>query len=331
MGSLLTPEPDLKKEVKPLEFTKSPANLSVLIPVYNFKVTNLVNDLYTQLSRYSDWEIRVYDDAGKLEADHTNCKLHEPPLVIYKRLPENLGRSGIRSLLAREAIYDRLLFVDADSEIASPNYIKQYLSFSEKAPVLAGGTIYKNEPPPPSHRLRWYYGKKREVIPASTRNLTPYEHVSLNNIFFTKEAFNKLSFNPVISGYGHEDTLLALQCKNLKIPILHIDNPVYHVGLESSSLFLDKSLEAVDNFFRLKMLGYDVRFAGLDKAYQRIKKFHLEWLLLLFVSFFRQIMIQNLISAHPFLRWLDLLKLEKYILLHREYAANLAPNTDKGA
>jgi glycosyltransferase involved in cell wall biosynthesis len=317
MGNLLTPAPDKPIEAQYANEQLKPARLSVLIPVYNYRVSTLVNELYTQLNRYSEWEIRVYDDAGKLEADQKNCKLNEPPLIIYKRLSENLGRSGIRLLLASDALYEKILFIDADSEIKDNKYIQKYLIAATQSEVITGGTAYRKEMPEPAYRLRWYYGKKREVIPAAKRQLTPYEHISLNNILFAKSAFNRLQFNDEIKGYGHEDTLLALQCKKLKINILHIDNPVIHTGLEQSSLFLDKSLEAVNNFFRLKQMGYDLTFSGLEGAYQKLKKFHLEWLFLMFVHLFRDMMIRNLTSPLPYLRWLDMLKLEKYVLLHR--------------
>ena len=45
--------------------------------------------------------------------------------VIYRELPQNLGRSKIRNVLGKAAKFDYLLFLDCDSKVVSDNYHPQ--------------------------------------------------------------------------------------------------------------------------------------------------------------------------------------------------------------
>ena len=48
-------------------------------------------------------------------------------------------------------------------------------------------------------------------------------------------------FNPLISGYGHEDTLFGFELEQNGIVIRHIDNPVLNAHLDSNTQFLYKT------------------------------------------------------------------------------------------
>src|SRR5690554_7655582 len=75
-----------------------------------------------------------------------------------------------------------------------------------------------SEHPPKENALRWYYGSKREYLPASVRNHNPYRSLISFNLMIKKAVFDKHPFDEASievekSAYGHEDTLLGLRFK----------------------------------------------------------------------------------------------------------------------
>ena len=122
--------------------------LSILIPTYNFDIRGLVRDLYEQCnSENIIHEILCYDDGSRKEMQQSNHAIVEMATVIYKILPENLGRSKIRNLMAKEAHYDHVLFLDCDSGIIQQDFIKSYLSNLEERVIVCGGRRYAEAPP----------------------------------------------------------------------------------------------------------------------------------------------------------------------------------------
>jgi len=85
--------------------------LSILIPVYNYDVRDLVHKLHDQLIELdTPVEILCYDDASTDESYKvTNREINKLSVVIYKELPANIGRAAIRNKLANEANYNYYL------------------------------------------------------------------------------------------------------------------------------------------------------------------------------------------------------------------------------
>ena len=50
-----------------------------------------------------------------------------------------------------------------------------------------------------------------------------------------------------VKGYGHEDTLFAMELKRHGFAVTHIDNPLEHIGIEPVEEFLRKSANGVTN------------------------------------------------------------------------------------
>ncbi len=233
--------------------------LSILLPVYNYDVWPLVRALSQQL-RASEWpwELRVYDDAS---SDRINVGL-PPDLaqethLVYRVLPTNLGRAAIRNLLAKEAAYDYLLFLDADGEIPE-SFILNYSPFLHQSKieqakiVVNGGRCYDERSIRPDQMLHWYYGRKRESPRAAKRQQKPYEGFQTNNFLAPKALIAHHPFDEHIQGYGHEDTLWGYQLAATGYQIIHIDNAVAHRGLETASTFLEKQAAAVANLRHLQ-------------------------------------------------------------------------------
>jgi len=217
--------------------------LSILIPIYNFEVVDFVKDLSTQASLCKiDFEILCFDDASTAEFKSKNSKLATIQGVVYNELSQNVGRSKIRNLLADKAKYEYLLFLDCDSKTNTNEFIKKYINHAKPNVVTYGGRNYEINPPKESEKyFRWWYGVKRETITVNDRVKQPYHSFMTNNFLIPKALFLSIKLNEELNGYGHEDTLLGLELKIKQIPILHIDNPLCHIGLESVDEFLRKT------------------------------------------------------------------------------------------
>lgn len=292
----------------------NPLSLSILIPVYNYDVGGLVRALSEQCSRKAiNFEIRLYDDASDAEWKKVNRKYQSLPGVAYKELEQNLGRSRIRNLLAREATYEELLFLDCDCKIPSRDFIEIYL-LNNTSDVVIGGTIYApDKPKDKKYTLHWKAGKFREERSANERVDHPYHSVTLNNIMILRETFLHVMLDESIVSYGHEDTKFGQQLEEKRIPIRHIDNPVIHKGLNTNEEYLEKTKEAQDNLYRLySKQGYGAE-TGVVKAYKRLERFGLKRGFVWFYRLIQPFAERNLRSGIPSLFFFDLFKLYHFI------------------
>lgn len=228
--------------------------LSICIPVYNFDVKKLTDSLSQQaVALQIPFEILLIDDASTLHKE-ANKNILENENVRWVWLPENIGRSKIRNLLAKEAKYLHLLFLDCDVWIENPKFIANYISAiqSNSNAVICGGRIYPSICPSSEQFLSWNYGMKRESKPAFVREKQPYFSFMTNNFIIPKSVFSHIIFDENISGYGHEDTLFGIALKQQHIPILHIENPVLNADIETNEIYLKKTQNAISNLKKIK-------------------------------------------------------------------------------
>ncbi|MBO4488070.1 MAG: glycosyltransferase [Bacteroidales bacterium] len=233
--------------------------LSILIPSFNVNVTELVGRLLDQARGLSlPFEVVIMDDASTDMAVRAhNQQLSQEEEVRYIQQEENQGRSKIRNLLVENARYDHLLLMDCDAGVASDQYLSNYMTYLKDHPelpsrhVISGGLCYRAEKPSQERMLRWKYGVEREVRSAEERNQHPYRSFTPFNILTTKETFVDNGFDESLTTYGYEDTLWGYQLKEKQIPMVHIDNPLYHDGLDTNEDFLRKTRQAVENLYHL--------------------------------------------------------------------------------
>lgn len=289
--------------------------LSILIPVYNFDVRNLVNQLVEQCRTASiPFEIILLDDGSTAPFRQVNQVLGKLHDVIYEELPLNVGRAKIRNLLLEKARYDSLLFIDCDSALPDDQFISRYQPFIGSNLIIYGGRVYEEEPPAdPELFLHWYYGTCREVIPVAERLKAPNQSFMTNNFLIHKSVFGLLRFNEIIRGYGHEDTLFGFELKKNNLIITHIDNPVIHIGLETAGELLRKSKNSIRNLRRiLNDNGEHTAMAediSLLHSYLRVKKLQMDGLIRRLFKRFEQAIEHNLESKNPRLFLFDLYKL----------------------
>lgn len=222
--------------------------ISILIPVFNTEVYPLVQELTNQLkSLATEGEIVVYDDCSEPAVKNKNRSAASFDHVVYKELNKNNGRAIIRQLLAKDARFDWLLFIDSDSVIINKKFLGNYFNaIRENNVVYTGGRKYQQEQPADCRkRLHWLYGTERESKQGSKNVLHS------NNFCIRKEVFLALDFPVGLTGYGHEDTWMELSLWQRQNKIEFIDNAVLHDGLEDAEVFLEKTKNAQKNLLLL--------------------------------------------------------------------------------
>ncbi|NBC07759.1 MAG: glycosyltransferase [Bacteroidetes bacterium] len=285
--------------------------LSILIPVYNYDVRQLVGALQQQAAALHGVEVEIlcFDDASQAAFRRLNAAVGEWAGVEYRLLPNNLGRSRIRNLLAREARHDYLLFIDCDSQVPDEKYLQRYVAALSPNCLLYGGRIYQPQPPADkSLMLHWKYGSVREARPAEERQKQAYHSFMTNNFLIPRALFQPIGFDERLLQYGHEDTLFGMALQARGVRILHLDNPLVHAGLESSATFMRKSRQALENlaFLHHQGTGIDTR---LLRWALRIHGRPSEMVLRTFWEGARKGLERQLCSARPSLRLFDLYRL----------------------
>ncbi|MCC6726469.1 MAG: hypothetical protein IT258_18350, partial [Saprospiraceae bacterium] len=150
----------------------------------------------------------------------------------------------------------------------------------------------------------WYYGRYREQTTAAARSRSPYHGFMTNNFLISKSIFLSILFDETLRQYGHEDTLFGMKLAERKVPILHIDNPLEHIGLESTEVFLQKTRQGLENLVKLRAEGKPID-TKLTKAFDFLEK----WQLSVFLPAFERFLFVKLRNGSLNLRLFDLYKL----------------------
>lgn len=286
--------------------------LSILIPVYNYSIFTLVETLHREASLLNiPFEILVQDDASTkyIEENKLTGNLSN---VTYQANKVNIGRTATRDALAKRATNNTLLFLDADVLPVKENFLKIFLDHKNDADLIIGGTAYQNTLPSKEYSLRWEFGRNREVKTVVQRNTAPYLSVISQCLFIKKETFLLANKNTT-NAYGM-DIYFSHQLKNNAINIKHIDNPVYHLGLETNEVFMVKSLGALDTLITLEnqnMIVHD--YSNIQRAYLRLRKYKMNRLASYILNNLTSYFEQNLKSNKPSLLYFDLYRLSYYI------------------
>lgn len=284
--------------------------LSILIPIFNFDVRPLVNDLHGQCEEAGiAYEIICFDDGSTPDFRQKNKEIWKRPNIIYRELPQNLGRSAIRNALGKAARFDYLLFMDCDSRVVSPNFIQNYLQQAAPDHLVYGGRCYSETPPAdPRLRFHWCYGKEREQSTANARSHSPYHSFMTNNFLIPKHLFLNILFDETLIQYGHEDTLFGMELERRQVQILHIDNPLEHIGLEPVEVFLKKTEQGIENLVRLTSAGKRIE-TKLLKTQDTVGKWGFSMPIKWAFSIFKTLIVSQLNSEKPSLWLFDFYKL----------------------
>lgn len=288
--------------------------LSILIPTYNYNVVPLVLELQKQcLECEISFEILVFDDSSKLFFDE-NQKINSLENCRFSKNNSNLGRGKNINFLAESAEFEWLLIMDCDTFPTQNNYIQKYISkINENEKVVFGGIQYKKEKPKKDQLLRWIYGNSRESLSVEKRNSNPNENALTSNLLIEKEVFLSNPFDKSITNYGYEDLVFLSELKEKGVLVTHIDNPTFHLGLETSQEFLEKTKIALNNLNSIAKINPRASSESkILKIYSILNKVYLDSLISCLFKITERKIAKNLLSQKPSLFLFDLYKLGYY-------------------
>jgi glycosyltransferase involved in cell wall biosynthesis len=291
--------------------------LSILIPTYNYDVNNLVVKLQKQAAASKIiFEIIVIDDASTDKSIvGQNNKINSVTNCRYIKRSENKGRTATRQELAQNAAFNFLLFLDADVFPKYEDFITRFHFKDLNWDLQFGGIAYESQRPHPEEILRWKYGIDRESLTLQEREKDPYLSVNSGAFLIRKEVFLNINSRLNYNSYGL-DNLFKQFLQNEKVRVLHIDNPVYHLGLENTTAFIEKSKESVKTTVELEGKGLiETDLRPIQLAYLRIKKLGLLSVFNFIMKSFKALIEKNLKSGNPSLALFDLYRLQYYIEL----------------
>jgi glycosyltransferase involved in cell wall biosynthesis len=247
--------------------------LSILIPTYNYNVYPLAQNLQerAQISGLT-FELICIDDGSHSNENLTNEKINKLPNCLFIENETNQGRTATRQELAKKAKYDWLLFLDADVMPKYDAFLTQYIRFINGSySAIFGGIAYNEMSYKPENALRYTYGKEREVMDAEKRNKNPYKVVCSANFMIKKSIFIQINALNLQHAYGL-DYLFGTELQSKLISIFHINNEVYHLGIDINSVYLNKTKQALQTLYKLnKTNQLKNSEISLLKAYSNLK------------------------------------------------------------
>lgn len=287
--------------------------ISILIPTYNHSALSLVKELSSQgLDVGIPFEIIVLDDCSTNKTIlEENRQINYIKNCYFKESNTNNGRTFTRNILANNAKFNWLLFLDADVIPKNNSLLKNYAHeiLSNSFDVVIGGCAYEDEKPKENKILRYLYGKKREEKAADLRNKFPHKHIFSGNILIKKDVFLKYNYPLQHNIYGL-DNYFAFQLFLNKINVKHIDNSVYHLGLEENEVFFKKSINSIQS--RIEILKDEPQIEQFDtvlKHYMFFKKTKLNTIVSFFFRLSEPFLRRRILSAKPSIFAFDLYRL----------------------
>ena len=292
-------------------------NLSIAIPTRNDDCSQTVSKLLEQARRETslDFEILIADDASdnaevirqlNIIGNQEGCRLI--------RLKENVGRAAVRNMLAREAKYDKVLFIDAGVDINNQDFLKTYILHANDADILCGGwkTEVGAETAKANLRAKYELDCEKNHTPLQ-RNKHPYRSFRTVNFLVHKDILLNNPFPADMTGYGYEDVVFGKQAEKAGCTVLHIDNPVVYKSYEDNEAFVSKTIQSVNTLYIYReRIG---QYSKLHSIAFRLRKLRLDSLMVFLYKQRSETWKKQLCGNCPSLRMLSLLKLGCYLSL----------------
>lgn len=286
--------------------------LSIIIPSYNYPVYDLVNELYSQCTALAiPFEIIVRDDCSKNQ--FSNFNINKLKNCSYSISNRNMGLAQTRNFLVSQTQYSNILLLDNDVFPTNNNYIENYLKEIDNGfDIYYGGIAYKKNTVNKNEKLRWVYGIAREELTAIQRSSKSLSLFLSSNTLIKKHVFNIVTYDNTIVKYGYEDLLFSKLVFENKLKVKHLNNNVWHLKLDTSKIYLQKSETALQT---LKMLinsqKLDFNDTGISKMYIKLKRKKAMIILRFLSKIFclPKILKRNLLSNNPKMKYFDLYRL----------------------
>jgi len=285
--------------------------LSILIPVYNYNIESLVSDLHKQLTKADIvYEIICLDDASHKDIITSNLNVNTLPFTSYHLSNTNNGIAVTRQMLTDKANYDWIVLLDADVELKDDNFISNYVNLINKDyNFIFGGFAYKDIKPDSAYLLRWKYGKKHEALSAQKRNTKPYKITIAANLLARKASYKELNLGSIGKQYAMDYYFGALLKEN-NAKVLHLDNQVYHLGIEESPKYLRKKEQAAETLLKLynnkKIAKHE---NSLLSVFILLNRFKLNYLFSFMFKITKTLLRKNLLGKYPVIVLLQFYKI----------------------
>ena len=291
--------------------------ISVLIPTYNYTCYKLVSDIHEQLELSGvKYEVIVAEDGSKdqvsIIANHKIAELPNCKHIINK---ENLGRARIINFLINESKGDWCVIMDSDAQVVTTTFIKTYVDYSKKdSDVIVGSLVNPEKLPAPNATLRYKYEKAAEKFrTVEYRNANPYARFTTFNFMARRSVLLEVPFDERCIEYGYEDTLMGLELKRKGKEVLHIDNPLMHLGFDSNSVFLRKTETSLHSLKKIEkdMLPY----TPLGRMVIKLRSMSLASIVCVIFKLAQPLLKANLLGNKPNLIVFSFYKLGYYLSL----------------
>ena len=312
--------------------------ISILISTYNYDCYRLVGSLHDLCEASGvEYEIIVDDDCSRDKLSQIACvKVREMSHVIYVQNAENIGQAANRNRLAEQASGEWLIFIDSDARVDNPDFIRNYLDAQGKADVVVGGISTPMLQPyevvnrcitadlgkPHSsfvvnRTLRYKYERNADSTrSAGCRSKRPYDQFSTFNFMVRRDVFLNVRFDEDCRQYGYEDFLFGIELERRGITILHIDNPLTHMGIDTNAQFLLKTETALHT---LTTLPHEkCQSSRLVQCARKLGSLHLQGVARTAYKMLRRPFRHNLLGVHPSLFVFSLYKLGYFLCLEQE-------------
>ncbi len=285
--------------------------LSILIPTKDYDCRLLVEALSRQGEMLNvPYEIVLGEDGSSREGVELNRPMAQLPKCRIVEYSENQGRARIRNLLAEEARYENILFIDSDAIVEKSDFLETYLHALQSNDIVCGGLYHSVTIPSPDCALRYKYEKRADKKRlASIRAKHPYNDFSTFNFAIKRNIFLSIRFDEGIKNYGYEDTLFGHQIKKRGYFVKHIDNPLLHAGLESNEIYIKKVERSLETLYAIRK---EIDSTPLLSAYRRLQGLGLVALFAWMWRLAKRPLRENLMSETPSLFLFNIYKLGYY-------------------
>lgn len=287
---------------------------SILIPVFNYDCTELIDELLHSCSLTTvDYEIIVGNDCSTDPAVIATLeKIGKKQGCRVFNEEHNVGKAYMLFHLADAARYPYLILIDSDARLYKDDFIERYVKAAAGHDVVCGGLVMPERALRKDNRLRYLYEDGASSIRRlDYRRNHPHENLSTFNLLIKRSVFLATPFPKQCYQYGYEDTILGIDLQRMGVEIEHIDNPLIHNNIDSNESFIAKTHKA------LHVL------AGLDRYYQerirlsstalKLRRWRLLWAVRLWHKLMGGLELR-LLKSHPSVFVFNLYKLGYFTL-----------------
>ena len=167
-------------------------------------------------------------------------------------LAKNEGRSVGRNRLAAAARGGSLLFLDSDMRPDTFHFLGAWADLvkTQDPAVAFGGFSLLQAPTDGKFSVHRAMATKSECLPHDVRALTPEKYVFTSNLLVRRDVFEAEAFDSAFTGWGWEDVEWAMRVSR-RWPVIHVDNPATHMGLDTTASLAGKYEQSAANFARV--------------------------------------------------------------------------------